>query len=245
MVVVAIILILAAILLPALSRARRTAESAICQNNLRQLALAGIDYASEWNQILPHNGRLASMTGFIELSKGPWTKKIFYHVDDNDGDSSDNASLMCSRKRAAMMHHPTIGRNDVDYSLSKHLGTSASVNGHPLAIPKVSLLRNDKFWFADARIGGDESKGGFYTQRDVMACYTSGSKSNKSLPWMWSFYTSGTASHQAFFGAGHPGNRANFSFGDCHVESLRLNEWLEFGLDYREESFAGIFSSWD
>ena len=47
MIVVAIIGILAAILLPALSRARESARRASCQNNLKQMGLVFKMYANE------------------------------------------------------------------------------------------------------------------------------------------------------------------------------------------------------
>jgi prepilin-type N-terminal cleavage/methylation domain-containing protein/prepilin-type processing-associated H-X9-DG protein len=53
LVVVAIIAILAAMLLPALSRAREKSRGAVCMNNLRQLALAFMMYVQDNEEYFP------------------------------------------------------------------------------------------------------------------------------------------------------------------------------------------------
>ena len=55
LVVIAIIAILAALLLPALARARQKAEGIFCLNNTKQLALAWITYSSDFNDRLVYN----------------------------------------------------------------------------------------------------------------------------------------------------------------------------------------------
>ncbi|MFI4897189.1 MAG: type II secretion system protein, partial [Phycisphaerales bacterium JB059] len=53
LVVIAIIALLIGILLPALSSARNTARTAVCQSNMRQLGIAASGYVSDANDFIP------------------------------------------------------------------------------------------------------------------------------------------------------------------------------------------------
>jgi prepilin-type N-terminal cleavage/methylation domain-containing protein len=77
LVVIAIIAILAAMLLPALSRAREKGRQTKCLNNLRQLVLCEIMYASD------NRGVLAENQPTIAMSKNSWIQ----------GDMSDNPGV--------------------------------------------------------------------------------------------------------------------------------------------------------
>ena len=53
LVVIAIIAILAAILFPVFARAREAARKATCLSNLKQIALAAIMYAQDYDEVFP------------------------------------------------------------------------------------------------------------------------------------------------------------------------------------------------
>lgn len=73
LVVIAIIAILAAILFPVFARAREKAKQASCQSNLKQIALAVIMYAGDYD---------AQMPGYTELNPGNswWYTKVAPYV---------------------------------------------------------------------------------------------------------------------------------------------------------------------
>ena len=83
LVVIAIIAILAAMLLPALTRARTKAQGIACLNNGKQLTLAWIMYADENNSTFPPNGNTGNQ------SLNTWVKGVLDWAPDNP----DNTNL--------------------------------------------------------------------------------------------------------------------------------------------------------
>ena len=79
LVVIAIIAILASILFPVFASAREKARQATCASNLRQLALAVLQYTNDYDEVLPasnyylivtdgSNGRLNTSTYNLSLT---------------------------------------------------------------------------------------------------------------------------------------------------------------------------------
>jgi len=91
LVVIAIIAILAALLLPALGRARMRAQGMSCLNNTRQLALAWLLYADDHNDRLPYNlGGDATRRKLAIRSTLNWVNNVL----DWETDNSDNTNTL-------------------------------------------------------------------------------------------------------------------------------------------------------
>ncbi len=79
LVVIAIIAILAAMLIPVLSKAKTKAQGIGCLNNLKQLNYAWILYAGDANDVLPRNGGIGSIALSMtdpNINNGNWVHGV-------------------------------------------------------------------------------------------------------------------------------------------------------------------------
>jgi prepilin-type N-terminal cleavage/methylation domain-containing protein len=87
LVVIAIIAILAAMLLPALSKSKQKAQGIMCMSNMRQLTFAWIQYANDNRDEIPYSsGSDAGGGGPSPLDAFVWVKGV---IDSNPGNASN------------------------------------------------------------------------------------------------------------------------------------------------------------
>ena len=210
LVVIAIIGILAALLLPALQSAKKTARGAICISNLKQVVLASLAYANDWDGILPHNGNPTDPNAWHKLSITTYPQKL-----------ADSGVYKYGVYTGTAMHCPEAtaqvrprwkgyDRGDFDFALNFYISLKRDHGGIWRSRgPYQKFLDAKLYWYADARFMPNAS--GWYPGH--WAQYSP----DEDMPWMHDSTT-------PFYGKGHVGNTANFIFGDAHVESLTYNE---------------------
>jgi prepilin-type N-terminal cleavage/methylation domain-containing protein len=137
LVAIAIIAILAALLLPALTRAKARAHRIQCMTNVRQLGITWIMYASDNNDYLVANGQ---PTAGGTTNPKFWVQGVFFNPPDNTNSAlilNPNYALFANYLKSADVYHCPADRQMIklsgrdyprqrDYALNAYVGWFSS-----------------------------------------------------------------------------------------------------------------------
>jgi prepilin-type N-terminal cleavage/methylation domain-containing protein/prepilin-type processing-associated H-X9-DG protein len=148
LVVVAIIAILAAMLLPALSQARDRARASVCMNNLKQLGVATMMYTQDWDGYLP----FGSFSGNI------------YVLNPYVGDTSTPADTFAYANPKKVYLCPSArNKNYNNYALNIYVNVNYKIASSPYSLARTKPLRIGRVKYPSLKIfAGDASPGRTY-----------------------------------------------------------------------------------
>jgi len=122
LVVIAIIAILAAILFPVFARAREKARQSSCLSNVKQICVAILSYAQDWDERLPmcrwHDG--TTWRGFREEVM-PYMKSTQILVCPSDSGASISYGASCSNSYSTMGYNTGVALAQVNYPAETYL----------------------------------------------------------------------------------------------------------------------------
>jgi prepilin-type N-terminal cleavage/methylation domain-containing protein/prepilin-type processing-associated H-X9-DG protein len=207
LVVMAIISILAALLLPAIQRAKEAARLAVCTGHIGQIGRAFAQYVNEYGGYTPPEAGIVH----FGWGEGPgWTNKLFPYVDANANGRGPTYPDNASSSRTEVFRCPSMRRSALggirfcSYLMNQRLwgdSTSGKYDFHRLKYPnKVVVFYDINRWY-DRAHNADPTDGWANSGFDG---YGQGG--------LWYSYTGGPD-----FSGPHSGGY-NICFADCHVK---------------------------
>lgn len=186
LVVIAIVAILAALLLPALQRAKEAARRAVCTGHISQLGRAFAQYVNEYNGYVPQE---RGVIPFVWGKGEGWTDKLFPYLDPNPTGRGPSYPENASSERTEVFRCPSMRRSAMggkrfsSYIMNGRLWGDSSTGRYDfnrLKYPqKVVVLYDINKWYdrthnADPTDGFGNSGFDGYGQGALWYSYTGG-----------------------------------------------------------------------
>ena len=232
LVVIAIIAILAGLLLPALARAKASAQKALCASNCKQWGLAISMYAGDFNNSFPDNSRCAAVAWMMPSMSNFWNN---YLLPNRPG------TAQSARAKNDVMFCPT----DVWHRELEVTTVKSDRDSHLLGyfyLPGQAKGNADSFalgtaeWFYRTKLGGPYSRAPVLTDKDQATGPIVTSMYDPRLKWTYPFN-----GHQVPTG-NHRG-RANVSVGGNFLFEDGRVEWVN-GRNMRLGAGGGGIGDW-
>ena len=216
LVVIAIVAVLAALLLPALGRAKQAGQSTQCLNNFRQLQLAVQLYTEDYNGWLPYNHHTYVPSADVYVFTYPAWVRGYMNYKPENAYNTNTEILLAEGTVGAYLQNASIFRCPADKSY-----IDAPYWGRVNRVRSVSMNKA-----VGSRFGALESQffQKYETIREPSRIFVLAEEHEDSIDDNSMLVPS--RSFQAFpnlFASRH-GQRCSFSFADSHVESKK---WID------------------
>jgi len=214
LVVIAVIAILAALLLPALSRAKQKAWTTSCNSNLHQIGLAMRMFADENGELYPESGKDVYWDAADPTTKEQsWMQQIFSYVGNTNAFNCPG-NVQLSKEYQGPFNY--FNGCNAAYVAA---GGFAAVNNTAILFPSAFVLGGDTAGTVDGRILFDplDADKDDYTQNCV------GGAADDSLTEYWQIHSGG---QNVLFADGHSKWYKGFNAGEMTFGYNCMTNWV-------------------